>query len=154
METKFIITGDLIDHKGLFFHRVACSSQTHAQRCFKYAIGICNFIQPGMFRSIDGYRSRMLHSYAICNIFLLLKYACFILVLVHKVVYKYIFINNVFFLILYKKCTSARLIIFITQFRVTMAMSCRALARYMNVSHILGHDRASSLLFQYIASIL
>jgi hypothetical protein len=41
-----------------------------------------------MFRSIDIYRSRMLHSHVICRIFLLLKYTYFILVLVQKVVYK------------------------------------------------------------------
>jgi hypothetical protein len=37
--------------------------------------------------------------------------------------------------------------------RVTIATTCRALTRCMNISYV-GHGRATSLLSQYVASML
>jgi hypothetical protein len=47
---------------------------------------------------------------------------------------------------------SARFIIVITQFQVTIATDCRALPRCMNISYAVCHERTSSLLFQCIVS--
>jgi hypothetical protein len=40
------------------------------------------------------------------------------------------------------------------QFRASRATSCKALINCINVSYVVGHERANSLLFQRIVSIL
>jgi hypothetical protein len=41
-----------------------------------------------------------------------------------------------------------------TQFRITVVANCRALTRCMNLRHVVGHERASSILLHCVMSIL
>jgi hypothetical protein len=47
-----------------------------------------------------------------------------------------------------------RFIIIIMQFRVTMGTKSRALTSSMDISYVVGHEQASSLLFQRMMSVL
>jgi hypothetical protein len=47
-----------------------------------------------------------------------------------------------------------RFIIIITQFRVPKAMKYRALTYCMNITHVIGHERARSVMFHFILFLL
>jgi hypothetical protein len=47
-----------------------------------------------------------------------------------------------------------RFFIFITYFRVTVGINCRALTRCMNISYVVGQGPANGVLYQCIVSIL
>jgi hypothetical protein len=54
-------------------------------------------------------------------------------------------------------CTNesfARVRFIIKQFRVPLATKYRALTHCMNVSYAVGHERTSSVMFEFIVSIL
>jgi hypothetical protein len=53
-----------------------------------------------------------------------------------------------------KSFISVKFIIVITQFRVSIATNCPSLTYCKNVIYAVDHERASSLLFQCIVSIL
>jgi hypothetical protein len=54
----------------------------------------------------------------------------------------------------YKSFVSVRFITVIKKFRVTIATDCQALTLCINVSHVLGYEEVSNLLFQRIASVI
>jgi hypothetical protein len=53
-----------------------------------------------------------------------------------------------------KRVGSMRFVTVITQFQVTVVTNCRALTYCVNVIYVVCQERASSLFFQYILSIL
>jgi hypothetical protein len=65
-------------------------------------------------------------------------------------------VTNIFYrpISSYKSFVSLRFIVVITRFKVSTVTYCPVLTRCVIISYIVGHERASSLLFQCIVSIL